>query len=162
MRRTLCALLLLAGFASASPAASKHFYDGAHAAPIEHRTADLAAIYDPGMGSGQTGSGHGVTLSWVASSSAAGCTTPCQFGYNVFRGTAAGAESSTPINSTLLTALTYFDPVTLTSAVQTFFYYVEAVEISSGVTANSTPSNEVSASFPGIPSPAQTLVATPK
>jgi hypothetical protein len=75
----------------------------------------------------------------------------CTFGYNVFKGTVAGAESLTPLNSIPLTALTYTDTITLTSSLQTYFYVVQAVETASGITANSANSNEVSATFPGVP-----------
>jgi hypothetical protein len=96
--------------------------------------------------------GHAVVLTWTASTSAASCVAPaCTFGYNVFKGTVAGAESATPLNSAPLTALTYTDSITLTSAVQSVFYFVEAVETASGITVSSVPSNEVSATFPGIP-----------
>src|SRR5262249_48747596 len=71
-----------------------------------------------------TGIAHCTTLTWVASTTS-GVT------YNVFRGTVSGAESLTPINASPITALTYIDPVTLTNQQQTFFYYVEAVEVSS-------------------------------
>jgi|SRR5208283_1206991 len=103
-----------------------------------------------------------VILTWVASTSAASCTAPlCTFGYNVFRGTAAGAESSTPLNSAPLTVLTYSDAVTLTSSVQSYFYYVEAVETASGIASPSVPSNEVSATFPGVPAaPVLSLTTT--
>ncbi len=105
--------------------------------------------------------GHAVVLTWVASTSAASCVAPaCTFGYNVFRGTAAGAESATPLNSAPLTALTYTDPITLGSSLQTYFYFVEAVETASGITSPSVPSNEVSATFPGVPA-APVLSATP-
>lgn len=111
--------------------------------------------------------GHSVTLTWTASTSAAACsstaTPPCTFGYNVFRGTAAGAESSTPVNSAPVTGLTFVDPVTLTNSPQTFFYTVGAVETVGTVTAASlTNSGEVSASFPGAPAPPTGVVATPK
>lgn len=106
--------------------------------------------------------GHGTTLTWGASPSAVSCTAPCTFGYNVFRGTATGAESATPQNSAPLPALVYFDAVTLTSSPQTYFYVVQAVETVGGVTVSSGPSNEVSVTFPGIPAAPPTLVATPK
>jgi hypothetical protein len=87
--------------------------------------------------------------------------SPCTFGYNVFRGTTTGGESSTPLNGTTpLTVLTYSDAITLTSSVQTYFYYVEAVETSSGITASSVPSNEVSATFPAVPAAPVVSVTT--
>jgi hypothetical protein len=111
-------------------------------------------------------SGHSVTLSWTASTSAACLTatppTCSAFGYNIFRGTAAGAESLTPLNSSPLTILTFVDPITLTSNPQAFFYFIEAVETTGTITVSSVPSSEVSATFPGIPASPSSVVATPK
>jgi hypothetical protein len=101
-----------------------------------------------------TGVAHCTTLTWIASATQ-GVT------YSVFRGTTSGGESATPLNSSPITALTYIDPVTLTSSPQTFFYFVEAVETSGTITANSLPSLEVSATFPGIPASPGTPSATP-
>jgi hypothetical protein len=111
-------------------------------------------------------SGHSVTLSWTASTSA-GCLTAtpptCSaFGYNIFRGTAPGAESLTPLNSSPVTVLTFVDPITLTSNPQAFFYFVEAVETTGTITVSSVPSSEVSATFPGIPAAPTAPVAIPK
>jgi hypothetical protein len=96
---------------------------------------------------------HSVTLSWTASSSAAGCVAPCTFGYNVYRGTAAGAENmAAPINSTPIAALTFKDTtISLGASPVTFFYVVQAVETVGTVTLVSGNSNEVSATFPGLP-----------
>lgn len=97
-------------------------------------------------------SGHAVTLTWTASSSATGCTSPCTFGYNILRGTTAGGESATPLNSSPVIGLTFTDStVTLGSNPISYFYVVQAVETSSGVTVNSASSNEVSVTFPGLP-----------
>ncbi len=111
-------------------------------------------------------SGHNVFLSWGASTGV-GCsataTPPCTIGYNIFRGTAAGAESAVPLNPVPVTTLTYTDPITLTSSAVTYFYFVEAVEIVNGVTGlASAPSNEATAAFPGQASTPGTLSATPK
>jgi hypothetical protein len=111
--------------------------------------------------------GHSVTLQFTASTGSAGCsataTPPCTIGYNIFRGTAAGAESPTPLNASPISATTYIDPITLTSTATTYFYTVEAVEIVNGVTGlPSVPSNEATASFPGQASPPTSVVATPK
>jgi hypothetical protein len=95
---------------------------------------------------------HAVTLTWAASSGAASCTAPCTFGYNVYRGSGPGAETSTPLNATPLTALTYKDTtVVLGSAPVTYYYVVQAVETVGTVTVTSANSNEVSAAFPGVP-----------
>lgn len=111
--------------------------------------------------------GHSVTLQWNASAGSSGCsataTPPCTIAYNIFRGTATGAESATPINSSLVSGTTYVDPITLTAQAVTYFYIVEAVEVVNGVTGlSSTPSNEATASFPGQAAPPSGLAATPK
>lgn len=101
----------------------------------------------------QTAPAHEVTLTWTASVSSAACASNCTLGYNIYRGTAPGAEAATPVNAAPVTALTYTDPVTLGSAPQTFYYYVETVETAGGVVVNSTQSSEVSATFPAVPAP---------
>ena len=116
----------------------------------------FAAAGKPGlMLAAVTSAGHGTTLSWTDSTSLASCssaaTPPCAFGYNVYRGTTAGGEDATPINSFVLGGTTYFDPVTISNVPQTFYYFVEAVETIDGITVNSDPSNEVSVTFPGKP-----------
>jgi len=85
-----------------------------------------------------TGTGlHNVALMWGASSTS-GVT------YNVFRGTSPGGESTTALNSSPISSLTYTD-ANVTSG-QTYYYVVEAVN-SAG---SSAPSNEASA---GVPTP---------
>jgi len=59
---------------------------------------------------------HSVTLSWVASTDAVD-------GYQVFRGTAAGAESATPLNAALITGTTYTDATAIPGK---SFYIVKA------------------------------------
>jgi fibronectin type 3 domain-containing protein len=71
-----------------------------------------------------------VLLQWAASPTA-GVT------YNVYRGTSSGGESSTPLNTSAVSATSYTD--TNVTSGQTYFYIVEAVD-SSG---KSTASNEV-------------------
>jgi len=99
-----------------------------------------------------TGIAHCTVITWTISSSAAGCTGSCTFGYNVFRGMTSGGESTTPVNLGQIPGTTYIDPITLTNSPQTFYYTVEAVETSGGVAASSGPSNEVSDTFPATPS----------
>ncbi len=65
--------------------------------------------------------GYEVDLAWIAP---AGTVT----GYNVYRGTTPGGESSTPINATPVTATTYRD-TTVTPGV-TYYYTVVAVNAS--------------------------------
>jgi hypothetical protein len=129
---------------------------------FEHPPAILFASPLPPQATQPCGTGvtHCTVLDWAASPSAASCTSPCTFGYNAFRGTASGAESATPLNSTLISGLSYIDPITLTSNPQSFYYVVQAVETSQGVTASSVNSNEVSDTFPGIPSAPATPTAT--
>jgi len=104
--------------------------------------ARLAAKADP-VGVCGTAA-HCVQLAWTESSTGA-------ITFNVFRGTAPGTEGATPINAAPLTTMAYVDPATLTANAQTFYYVVQAVETSGGIVATSPNSNEVSATFPGIP-----------
>lgn len=96
---------------------------------------------------------HGVTLSWVASTSASTCTSPCTSGYNVFEGPATGQESATPINATLLTVLGYADngPTLNAYLGTTRCYTVGFTETVGGLTLQSGPSNEACFSFPSAP-----------
>lgn len=80
---------------------------------------------------------HSVILSWQASPTT-GVT------YNVFRGTASGGESATPINSAPVTALTLTDTTVAPGA--TYYYTVEAVD-----SAGSSPASNEAAAI--IPSP---------
>jgi Abnormal spindle-like microcephaly-assoc'd, ASPM-SPD-2-Hydin len=85
---------------------------------------------------GLTGTGlHSVALNWGASSTD-GVT------YNVFKGTSSGGESTTPINTSPVTSLSYTD--TNVTPGTDYYYYVEAVD--SG--GSSTPSNEAVADVP--------------
>ncbi len=85
-----------------------------------------------------------INLSWTGST---GTVT----GYNVYRGTTAGGESTTPLNSTPLaaSATTYQDTTGVAGA--TYFYVIQAIN------ANTTSpnSNEASATIPAnvIPPP---------
>jgi hypothetical protein len=103
------------------------------------RTPSLS-LSDNASGSPQTvsppGTGtHYVILSWTAS------TTAGVVGYNVYRGTTSGGESSTPLNSTPVNGITYTDGNV--TAVATYYYVVTAVG-SDGV--ESAASNEAEAS----------------
>lgn len=91
--------------------------------------------------------GYCVELQWTNSTSQAGCVSPCTFGYNVLRGTTAGGESPTPINAAPVSGGPYFDPLVLGSAPGTYFYVVQAVETSGGLTQTAS-SAEVSVTFP--------------
>ena len=86
-----------------------------------------------------SGSGvHDVMLSWAAS------TTPGILGYYVYRGTAAGGESSTPLNSTPISSTSFTDESV--TAGTTYYYLVTAV--ASNDVTQSPASNEASASVP--------------
>ena len=88
---------------------------------------------------------HSITLTWTAS-----IDTSSTLGYNVYRGTTTGAESSTAINSSPIdincsgSTCTYND--TAVVAGTTYFYVVKAVNTSTGMM--SVPSNEASATVP--------------
>lgn len=82
---------------------------------------------------------HKVTLSFTAPTGT-GIT-----GYNMYRGTTAGGESTTPLNSVPFTTTTYVD--TTVVALTQYFYVVKAV-CASCIPSLSGPSNEVSATVP--------------
>lgn len=124
------ALLTVAGASSAVKPPANHFTAAAQSGTVCGSAA------------------HCTTLNWGETSS---CASPCSIVFEVFRGTAPGAESALPINGSPLTAPSYVDPVTLTGAVQVFYYKVQAVETSGSISVASALSAEVSATFPGIP-----------
>ena len=100
------------------------------------------SVADNVTGSPQTvslsGSGiHNVNLSWTAS------TTSGVVGYNVYRGTTSGGESSTPLNSSPVSGTTFMDESV--TAGSTYYYVVTAVG-SDGV--QSSVSGEVSVTVP--------------
>ncbi len=116
--------------------------DGPHLTP-------LAGSACPG------GVAHCFGITWVDSTSQAGCTGTCSFGYNILVGTSPGGESATPVNATLLSGPPYtFTGVVLGANPVTYYVEVQAVETSGGVPVAAAPSNEVSQSFPGVPAPA--------
>ncbi|MDR3676720.1 MAG: choice-of-anchor D domain-containing protein [Acidobacteriota bacterium] len=81
---------------------------------------------------------HDVILAWTAS------TTSGILGYYIYRGTSAGAESTTPLNTTPVSAITYVD--TNVTAGTKYYYVVTAV--ASNGTTQSAASNEASATVP--------------
>jgi hypothetical protein len=88
---------------------------------------------------------HDVIVTWTAS------TTAGVVGYNVYRGTTSGGESTTPLNSspvasgcTSTTACTYTDATVVAGT--TYYYTVTAV--ASNDVTQSADSNEVSATVP--------------
>ena len=104
-------------------------------------TASLS-VSDNASGSPQTvslsGTGtHDVILSWTASA------TSGVVGYNVYRGTTSGGESSTPLNSTPVNGTAYTDANVTAGA--TYYYVVTAVSSSE---VQSAASNEVEATVP--------------
>jgi len=81
---------------------------------------------------------HDVMLSWTASATAG------VVGYNVYRGTTSGGESSTPLNSTPIADTTYTDE-NVTAGV-TYYYVVTAV--GSNDVTQSAASSEIQAAVP--------------
>lgn len=100
-----------------------------------------------------TGSGHSVTLAWVAPVIPTGSTCVLA-GYNVKRGQSSGTE----VTIASPTATTYTDNAVVSG--QKYFYVVTATYSNCG---ESGPSNEVSATIPLDQGPSPTgLGATPK
>jgi hypothetical protein len=81
---------------------------------------------------------HNVILTWTPNLTSGGT------GYNVYRGTASGGESSTALNSSPINGTTYTD--TNVTAAASYYYVVKAVG-SDGVTQSAS-SNEASATVP--------------
>lgn len=95
----------------------------------------VAYAGQPG-GSCITGTGHMVSLTWVAS------TSTGVIGYNVYQGSAAGGPYIL-LNPTPVSAITYDDSTVQAS--QTYYYVVKAVGSDGSL---STASNETSAIVP--------------
>lgn len=106
---------------------------------------------------------HGTTLTWGASSCSAVAPQTCSsFGYNVFEGSAPGKEGSTPINSSLVSGLSFTDdgPTMNSYLGTTRCYVVQAQEVVSGLTLSSANSPEACISFPAPPAAPATPAAT--
>ena len=106
------------------------------------RTASLA-VSDNAGGSPQSvpisGAGtHDVVLNWTAS------PTTGIAGYNVYRGTSPGGESTTPLNPTPVSEVTYTDAGVTPG---TKYYYIVTAVASNGQ-SQSAASNEASATVP--------------
>lgn len=83
-------------------------------------------------------------------------TTPS--GYNFYRGTTAGGESSTPLNSTPVTTCAYTDTTVL--ALTEYFYTAKSYCPTCSPNL-SGPSNEVNVTIPGDPQPNPPVMNTP-
>jgi len=138
---------------------------------MKTKIAVLAAMLIAGSAFGQTTT-HSVTLTWTPTTS-----TASTYGYNVYRGTATGAEAATPISpltspngvTCTATLCTYVDSAATDAttapalvAGTTYYYYVKTVDLSN--TTNISPaSNEASAMIPivvTIPNPPTNLKIT--
>ena len=109
----------------------------------------------PGAPTGLTAtpSNTEVTLDWTAPASDGGSAIT---GYNVFEGTSTGNESTTPVNSTLITDTSYV----VTGLVNGTLYYftVEAVNPAGSSTASGEMAATPNTTVPGAPAG---LTATP-
>jgi hypothetical protein len=109
---------------------------------VGQRTATLD-VADDASGSPQTVSltgsgGHNVVLTWTASPSGG------IIGYNVYRGTRSGGETTTPMNSTPINGTDFTDENVNAGA--EYFYVVTSV--TSDGTTESAPSTETNATVP--------------
>ena len=93
-----------------------------------------------------------IALSWTAPTTAG---IPALTGYQVFRGTSSGGESSTPLTTVNAPATTFIDGTATPGT--TYFYTVKAIS----TLASSDASNEATATVPVIPpGPPTGLTAT--
>src|SRR4029077_2337968 len=108
-------------------------------------TAVTATVPTPPKSLTATGGQGSVSLSWSAPSSNGGSPIT---GYNIYRGTSPGAESSTPL-ATGVTTTSFTDPTVVNGT--TYYYTVAAVN----AVGTSQPSNEANATpqatVPGQP-----------
>lgn len=93
---------------------------------------------------------HGVNLSWTASTSQAGCVSPCTFMYLVYEGPSAGQEGTNPIVSTLTTSAQDSGNTLNAFSGTTRCYYVKYRQVSGGVVTDSPNSNEDCAIIPPV------------
>lgn len=121
--------------------------------PSNEASATVATVPGAPTGLAATYSGGQVGLSWQAPSSDGGSSVE---GYDVYEGTSPGQESTTPLNSSLVTGTSY-SVGSLTNGT-TYSFTVEAVN----KVGNSAPSNEASATpqAPTVPTAPQGLVAS--
>jgi len=138
-------LFLLISVAVAAPRRANPKYH-----PLEARVAQASTVCGT--------SPHCVTLTWTASTDGAANPT---LGYDVYKGTTPGGESTTPLNGTTLVAVgcsttatcTYID--TSVTVGQTIYYTVQASL--NGV--NSISSDEATAKIPPAPPSGVTITA---
>lgn len=97
---------------------------------------------------------HQVSLSWTATTSS--CTGTV--GYNIYKGTTPGGESSTPVNTTLISGLSYVD--TAVTPLASYSYNAKAF-CSTSSPSLSAVSNEVTVVIPGDPQPLPPVMNTP-
>ncbi|HWG72759.1 MAG TPA: fibronectin type III domain-containing protein, partial [Acidimicrobiales bacterium] len=119
-----------------------------NSAPSNEASATPVAPPSPPSGLVASAGNAQVSLTWTAPASDGGSAIT---GYNVYEGTTAGGESTTPVNSSPLIATTY--TVTGLNNGTTYFFTVEAVN----TVGNSGASNEVAAT-PVAPPAAPTLL----
>jgi len=156
MKRSVLFLAALAALLSLPAAARAQSAPAPVLSAVSGRVQLFPGAFVPMAAAPATGvcgtAAHCTSLTWTETSVA---PTGYTLTYNVLRGTASGQESATPINAAPLTTTSYVDPVTLTSANQTFYYEVQAVE--TGAIVQTATSSEVSATFPSLlaaPAPA--------
>ncbi len=122
---------------------------GTGAASNETSATPQAAATVPGAPTGlaATGGNASVALSWTAPSSNGGSAIT---GYNVYRGTTAGGEASTPIASNV--PGTSYTDTTVTNGTK-YYYTVAAVNaVGTGAASNETSATpQAAATVPGAP-----------
>jgi hypothetical protein len=127
--------------------------NAAGASPVSAEASASPALVPATLTVGATSSTTKLVLSWKDTPPASGVSTTT--GYNVYRGTAAGGESSTPINASPLSPGTVSYQVPGLSKGTDYWFVVEAVNS----VGPSLPSNEVTGAIETVPSTVRSLHA---
>ena len=156
MKRAILVLAILALASIGAQANPFHVQTGVIDESIGTNVALAAAVVPAGPTCTVGATGHCVGLSWTAS-------TTTGVGYNIFRGTSAGGEGTTPINATpLAAATTSYTDATVTG--NTTYWYVAQSTCTgvstcpAGFSGSSANSNEISVVVPAsVPLPPANL-----
>jgi hypothetical protein len=89
---------------------------------------------------------HSVVFNWTASTPGANCAAPASITYSIYQGASPGGETTTPINPSPITGVTY--TTTNVTPGATYYWMVIASALCGTASILSVPSNEASATIP--------------